>query len=386
MANENKRDYYEVLGVDKSASQDDIKKAFRKQARQYHPDLHPDDKECEAKFKEINEAYEVLSDSEKKARYDQFGFAGVDPNYGAGAGGSGFGGFSGFSGGFGGVDDILNAFFGGGSSRQANPNAPRRGEDIESNITLDFMDACKGTKADVRVTRMERCSDCGGSGAAKGSEKKTCPDCHGTGTVKVTQNTPFGSFAQTARCSRCGGKGTIIENPCPTCSGRGRVRRTMTRTVGIQPGVYDGAQMCVRGEGSQGINGGPSGDLYLNIRVRPDPIFERRDTFDIWTEIPLTYAQATLGAKIEVPTIDGKLSYDVPEGTQAGTVFRMRGKGVQKGNSSERGDHYVKVNVEIPKGLNKEQKELLKKFDESLDGKNYKKRATFFDKLRDKFK
>lgn len=385
MANENKRDYYEVLGVSKGASDDEIKKAFRKQARLYHPDLHPDDKDCEAKFKELNEAYEVLSDSEKKAKYDQFGFAGVDPSYGGGAGG--FGGFSGGFGGFGGgVDDILNAFFGGGSSRSSNPNAPRRGEDVESSLTLDFMDACKGTEAAVRITRMERCTDCNGSGAAKGSEKKTCPDCHGSGTVRVTQNTPFGSFAQTARCSRCGGKGSIIDNPCPTCSGKGRVRKTTTRNLRIQPGVYDGATMCVRGEGSHGLNGGPSGDLYLNIRVKSDPIFERRDTFDIWTEIPLTYAQATLGSKIDVPTIDGKLSYDVPEGTQAGTVFRMKGKGVKKGNSGERGDHYFKVNVEIPKGLTKEQKELLQKFDESLERKNYKKRESFFDKLKEKFK
>ncbi len=383
MASNDKRDYYEVLGVSKNASDDEIKKAFRKQARLYHPDLHPDDKECEAKFKEVNEAYEVLSDADKKARYDQFGFAGVDPNFNAGGSGGGFGGFGGFGGG---VDDILNAFFGGGSSRRANPNAPRRGEDVESSVTLDFMDACKGCKADVRVTRMERCSQCNGSGAAAGSQKTTCPDCHGTGSVKVTQNTPFGAFSQTSRCSRCGGKGTIIENPCPACSGRGRVRNTTTKTLNIQAGVYDGIQLRVGGEGSHGLNGGPSGDLYVNVRVRPDPIFERRDTYDIWTEIPLTYAQATLGAKIQVPTIDGAIEYDVPEGTQAGTVFRMRNKGVKKGSSSDRGDHYFKVNVEVPKGLNKEQKELLKKFEESLDGKNYKKRQTFFDKLKDKFK
>lgn len=387
---ESKRDYYEVLGVDKNASADDIKKAFRKQARLYHPDLHPNDKECEAKFKEINEAHDILSDPEKRAKYDQFGFAGVDPSYGAGEGGfnGGFGGFSsGFSGGFGGVDDILNAFFGGGSSRRPNPNAPRRGEDVETNVTLDFMEACKGTQASIKVTRMERCPDCNGSGAAKGTSKKTCPDCGGTGTVKVTQNTPFGAFSQTSKCVKCGGKGTIIDTPCPTCSGRGRVRKTISRTVGIQPGVYDGATMSVRGEGSQGINGGPNGDLYLRIRVRPDPIFERRDTFDIWTEIPLTYTQAVLGAKIEVPTIDGNISYDVPEGTQPGTVFRMRGKGVKKGNSSDRGDHYFKINIEVPKGLSHEQKELLKQFEDSLDDKkNYKKRQSFFDKLKDKFK
>ncbi|MCD7741555.1 MAG: molecular chaperone DnaJ [Ruminococcus sp.] len=384
MANENKRDYYEVLGVDKSASQDDIKKAFRKQARLYHPDLHPDDKEAEAKFKEVNEAYEVLSDADKKAKYDQFGFAGVDPNFSAGGGG-----FGGFSSGFGGgVDDILNAFFGGGmsSSRQANPNAPRRGEDIEASVTLSFMDACKGCQPSVRVTRMETCPDCHGTGAAGGGSRTTCPDCHGTGQVRVSQNTPFGSFTQSSRCSRCNGKGTIIDNPCPTCSGRGRIRKTTTKKVNMQPGVYDGAQTRVRGEGSQGINGGAAGDLYINVRVKPDPLFERRDTFDIWIELPLTYTQATLGAKVSIPTIDGEVEYEVPEGTQAGTVFRMKGKGVQKGSSSERGDHYFKINIEVPKGLNKEQKELLQKFENSLDEKNYKKRQGFFDKIKDRFK
>ncbi len=388
MAAEEKRDYYEVLGVDKSASEDEIKKAFRKQARLYHPDLHPDDKEAEAKFKEINEAYEVLSDADKKAKYDRFGFAGVDPTYGAGAGGAGGAGFDGFGGfgGFGGVDDILNAFFGGGTSRRADPNAPRRGEDIEMNITLDFMEACKGCQHTLRVTRMERCTDCGGSGAAKGSGKKTCPDCKGSGTVRIQQNTPFGSFAQTARCQKCGGRGQIIENPCPTCSGRGRVRKTTTRTLNIPAGVYDGAQLQIRGEGSHGLNGGPAGDLFLNVRVKSDPIFERRNTYDIWTELPLTYAQATLGAKVSVPTIDGKVSFDIPEGTQPGTEFRLRGKGVKKGNRDERGDCYFKVTIEIPRGLSKRQKDMLQQFEDSLDEKNYKKRSNFFDKLKEKFK
>ena len=383
-----KRDYYEVLGVDKSASEDEIKKAFRKQARLYHPDLHPDDKEAEAKFKEINEAYEVLSDHDKKAKYDQFGFAGVDPNYGAGAGAGGFGGFGGFTGGFGGgVDDILNAFFGGGGTRRANPNAPRRGEDIEMNITLDFMDACKGCQHTIKITRMERCSDCNGTGAAKGSSKKTCPDCKGSGTVRVTQNSPFfGQVTQTMRCSRCSGSGQIIENPCPTCSGRGRVRNTLTKTINVPAGVYDGAQMSVRGEGSSGINGGPSGDLYLNVHVKPDPIFERRNTFDVWTDLPLTYTQAVLGDKVSVPTIHGTVTFDIPEGTQPGTEFRLRGKGVKRGSRDEYGDHYFKVSVEVPKGLNKNQKELLAKFEESLTEKNYKKRQSFFDKIRDKFK
>ena len=387
MAAEEKRDYYEVLGVSKGASEDEIKKAFRKQARLYHPDLHPDDKEAEAKFKEVNEAYEVLSDADKRAKYDRFGFAGVDPTYGAGAGagGAGFDGFGGF-GGFGGVDDILNAFFGGGGgSRRSDPNAPRRGEDIEMNITLDFMEACKGCQHTLKVTRMERCTECNGSGAAKGSSKKTCPDCKGSGTVRIQQNTPFGSFAQTTRCQRCGGRGQIIENPCPTCSGRGRVRKTTSRTLNIPAGVYDGAQLQIRGEGSHGLNGGPAGDLFLNVRVKSDPIFERRNTYDIWTELPLTYAQATLGAKVSVPTIDGKVSFEIPEGTQPGTEFRLRGKGV-KGNRDDYGDCYFKVTIEIPKGLSKHQKDLLQNFEDSLDEKNYKKRSSFFDKLKEKFK
>jgi molecular chaperone DnaJ len=381
-----KRDYYEVLGVSKSASEDDIKKAFRKQARLYHPDLHPDDKEAEAKFKEINEAYEVLSDPGKKQKYDQFGFAGVDPNYGAGTGG--FGGFSGFTGGFGGgVDDILNAFFGGGTTRRTNPNAPRRGEDIEMSITLDFMDACKGCQQTLKIPRTENCPDCGGTGAAKGSTKHTCPDCKGTGTIRVTQNSPFfGQVTQTIRCPKCGGTGQKIDTPCPTCSGRGRVKKTLTKTINIPAGVYDGAQMSVRGEGCQGINGGPAGDLYLNVHVKPDPVFERRNTFDIWTDLPLTFAQAALGDEVSVPTIHGPVHFPIPEGTQPGTEFRLRGKGVKRGSRDEYGDHYFKVTVEVPRGLSKNQKELLKKFEDSLEAKNYKKRESFFDKIKDKLK
>lgn len=379
-----KRDYYEVLGVDKSATADEIKKAFRKQAKLYHPDLHPGDADCEAKFKEVNEAYEVLSDSDKKAKYDQFGFAGVDPNYGAASGG----GFGGFGGGFGGgVDDILNAFFGGGmSSRRSNPNAPQRGEDLETSVTLGFMEACKGCKSSVRVTRMERCPDCNGSGAAKGTAKKTCPDCRGTGRINVTQNTPFGSFTQQTRCSRCGGQGVVIENPCPKCAGKGRVRVTSTQNIDVPPGVYDGATMSVRGGGCHGKNGGQSGDLFIKVRVKSDQLFERRDIYDIWTELPLTYSQLALGAEINVPTIDGNIPHRVPEGTQAGTVFRMKGKGVQKGAGSERGDHYFKVTVEIPRDLNREQKSALEKFEKLLTSKNYKKRQTFFDKIKDRFK
>lgn len=376
-----KRDYYEVLGVQKGASEDELKKAFRKLAKQYHPDLHPGDKECEDKFKEVNEAYEVLSDPDKRAKYDQFGHAGVDPNFGAGQGG----GFSGFSG-FGDMDDIFSSFFGGfGGGRSSNPNAPRRGGDIEASIAIDFMEACTGKKASVRINRMEQCPDCHGSGAAAGCSPKTCPDCHGTGTVRITQRTPFGNIAQTARCSKCGGKGKIVDNPCKTCSGRGQVRKASTREVEIPAGIDDGQTLRVQGGGHAGTNGGQSGDLHITVTVRPDPIFER-EGFDIWTDVPLTYTQATLGGEITVPTIDGKVKYNVPEGTQPGTVFRLRGKGIKKLYRSDRGDHYVRVGVEIPKNLTKEQKSLLKKFDESLSGKNYQKRESFFDKLKDKFK
>lgn len=380
-----KRDYYEVLGVSKGASDDEIKKAFRKLAKQYHPDLHPDDKECEAKFKEINEAYEVLSDPDKKAKYDQFGHAGVDPNYGAGQGG-GFGGFSGF-GGFGDMDDILNSFFGGfgGGNRSSNPNAPRRGGDIEASIAIDFMEACTGKKATVRINRLESCPECHGTGAAAGTSPKTCPDCHGTGQVRVSQRTPFGNIASTSRCSRCSGTGKIVETPCRTCSGKGQVRKSSTREIEIPAGVDDGQTLRVQGGGHAGINGGQSGDLHVHVTVRPDPIFER-DGYDVWTDIPLTYTQATLGAEIVVPTVDGKVKYNVPEGTQTNTVFRLRGKGIKKLYRFDRGDHYVRVNVEIPKNLTKEQKNLLKKFDDSLSNKNYQKRESFFDKLKEKFK
>lgn len=379
-----KRDYYEVLGVEKGASDDDIKKAFRKMARQYHPDLHPDDKEAEEKFKEINEAYEILSDKDKRAKYDQFGFAGVDPNYGAGQGG----GFSGF-GGFGDMDDILNSFFGGfsgfGSSRSSRPNAPRRGSDVSASVTIDFMEACSGVKKSIRLTRSEVCPDCNGSGAAAGSTPQTCPDCKGTGTVRVTQRTPFGNISQSSVCTRCGGKGKTVDKPCQTCSGRGQVKKTVNREIDIPAGVDDGQTLRIQGGGNAGANGGTNGDLHINVNVRPDPIFER-DGYDVWTDVPLTYTQATLGAEIVVPTVDGKVKYTVPEGTQAGTVFRLRGRGIKRLYRSDRGDHYVKVSVEIPKNLTKDQKSKLKAFEDSLTEKNYQKRQGFFDKLKEKFK
>ncbi|MFA5659233.1 MAG: molecular chaperone DnaJ [Oscillospiraceae bacterium] len=377
-----KRDYYEVLGLSKGAGDDEIKKAYRKLAKQYHPDLNPDDKTAEGKFKEVSEAYEVLSDSEKKSRYDQFGHAGVDPSYGGGGGTYSGGGF----GGFGDMGDIFESFFGGfgGTSRSASPNAPRKGQDIHVNINIDFMEACKGKKADIRINRMDNCSDCKGTGAKSGTAAKTCPDCNGKGTVKVGTRTPFGVISQTKVCSRCGGKGKIIDNPCPTCSGQGRVRATVTREVEIPAGIDDGQTLQVRGYGDAGINGGPAGDLNISVTVRPDPIFER-DVFDVWTEIPITYTQATLGGEITVPTIDGRVKYNVPEGTQTGTVFRLKSKGIKKLNRSDRGDQYVRVIVEVPSNLSKKQKELLKDFEDSLSEKNYSKQKSFFEKIKDSF-
>ncbi len=381
-----KRDYYEVLGLQKGASEADIKKAFKNLAKKYHPDLNPDDPTAADKFKEINEANEVLSDPEKKARYDQFGFAGVDPSYGAGQGG----GFGGFSGGFsGGIDlgDIFDNIFGGGGfsgGTRASANAPRRGSDIAVSLSISFMEACKGLEKDIEINRVEQCDDCGGTGARKGYEAKTCPDCRGSGRVNVRQTTMFGTVTSTRSCSRCGGKGKIIENPCPKCSGSGRIQVKKTITVKVPAGINDGMVLAVRGQGNIGTNGGSRGDLNVRISVRPDSVFERKE-YDIWLDVPITYTQAALGAEIQVPTIDGNVSYTVPPGTQPGTVFRLKGKGVQRIHRSDRGDQMVKVTVEVPRNLNKRQKQALQEFESTLDDRNYEKRTGFMDKLKDMF-
>lgn len=378
-----KRDYYEVLGVSKTASEDEIKKAYRNLAKKYHPDINPDNSEAESKFKEVGEAYEILSDPQKKSRYDQFGHAGVDPSYG---GGSGFGGFSGGSGGFGFEDlgDIFESFFGGGfggSSRARNPNAPIKGNDIRVNMPLDFMEAVKGVKKTVSISQQQTCKTCGSSGASEGSKPETCDQCGGSGQVKVNQRTPIGMVQSTRSCSRCNGKGTVVKNPCATCNGKGRVRGTKTLEVNVPAGIDDGQSFVLRGEGDNGLNNGPSGDCVVSVSVRPDAIFER-DGFDIWCEIPLTYAQATLGDEITVPTVDGKVSYTVPEGTQPGTVFRLRNKGVPYVNGRGRGDQYVRVLLEVPRNLGAKQKEALKSFDSLMSDKHYEKRKTFFDKIK----
>jgi molecular chaperone DnaJ len=381
---EEKRDYYEVLGLQKGASEEEIKKAFKTMARKYHPDLHPGDKEAEAKFKEVNEAYGVLSDADKRARYDQFGHAGVDPSYGGG--GDGFGGFSGFSGDMG---DIFESIFGGGfgfggSGRRssANANAPRRGGDIHTDVRISFMEACQGVKKTISFAHMDKCPQCNGSGADGSTSKQTCPECNGRGSVKTNQQTPFGVISSTRPCSRCGGRGEIITNPCNKCRGTGRVRTTSNIELSIPAGIDNGETIRMTGKGDAGLNGGPAGDVYVTVQMQSHPLFER-DGSDIYCEIPITYAQAVLGAEITVPTIDGDVKYAIPEGTQSGTRFRLRGKGVKMLRRDARGDQYVTVNVEVPKKLSKKQKELLQAFNDSLDDlKNHSKRGSFFDKLK----
>jgi len=382
---EEKRDYYDVLGVDKSVSDDELKKAYRKAAKKYHPDLNPGNAEAEKKFKEVNEAYEILSDGEKRARYDQFGHAGVDPNFGAGGGGAYGGGFGGFD--FGDLGDIFGSMFGGGfgGGRRSNPNAPRRGNDASAVVNISFEEAAKGCKKTVKVTKIDNCTECGGSGCEKGSEAKTCPVCHGSGQVTSVQRTPFGQMQTQSVCNNCHGRGKVIDKPCHTCAGKGRIRHTVEQNVEIPAGIDDGQVISMRGAGDAGANGGPSGDLRINVSVRPHPIFER-DGYDVYCEIPITFTQAALGAEIVVPTLDGKVKLNIHEGTQPGNEFKLKGKGIQRLNYSGKGDQYVRIVVEIPKDLSKVQKEKLKEFEDISDEKNYKKQKTFMDKVKDFFK
>lgn len=380
-----KRDYYEVLGIDKNASEAEIKKAYRAAAKKYHPDLNPGNKEAEAKFKEAAEAYEVLSDADKKARYDQYGHAGVDPNFGAG-GGNGAGGFSGF-GDFGDLGDIFGSFFGGGfgGRRRSNPNAPRRGSDIEEHIYLSFEEAAMGCSKKIKYSKIHTCSTCNGSGAKPGTSKKTCTKCGGSGVINVTQRTPFGAMQTQTTCDACGGSGTIIESPCSACGGKGRVRKTVERVVNVPAGIDDGQMLNVRGEGDSGANNGPAGDLHISVSIRPHAIFERNG-YDVYCTVPITFAEAALGAKITVPTLYGKVEFKVREGTQPGDEFKLKGKGIQRLNSSGKGDQYVKIKIEVPKNLSRESKEALKKFDGLCGGANYSERTGFFDKIKRDFK
>ena len=376
---EQKRDYYEVLGVSRGASEDEIKKAYKKMARKYHPDLNPGDKTAEEKFKEVNEAYEVLSDADKKARYDQYGHAGVDPNFGAGGFGGGFdGSFD-----FGDLGDIFGSFFGGGfgGGRRTNPNAPQRGESIRMSIAISFEEAAFGCEKAVTVERYETCDTCHGNGCAPGTSPEVCPDCHGTGTVQVRRQTPMGVFATSSPCPKCGGKGRIIHQPCKDCRGSGMVRKKKTIQASIPAGIDNGQTISIRGQGNAGKNGGPAGDLLITITVRPHELFRREGT-SVLCEAPITFTQAVLGAELEIPTIDGKVKYDLPEGTQSGTTFRLKGKGIPERNGRGRGDQYVTVYIETPRNLNREQKEALKKFAESVGDNNYEERKKFFKKFK----
>ena len=351
---DNKRDYYEVLGVSKDASADEIKKAYRKMAMKYHPDRNPGDKEAEEKFKEVGEAYEVLSDADKKARYDQYGFAGVDPNFGAGGGGYG-GGFGGF-GDFSDLGDIFGDFFGGGGrSRGAQQNVPRRGENVMSRLELTFEEAAFGCEKEVATPRIENCPNCNGTGSADGVIE-TCSQCHGSGQVRTVQNFMGMQMQSTATCPSCNGRGKIIKTPCSTCKGKGKVRRTNRVKVKIPAGVDAGQSVRVRGEGGVGSNGGPNGDLLVEIYIKRHPIFTRQDT-DVLCEVPISFTQAALGATIRVPTLDGMVDYDIPEGTQTGREFILRDKGIPEvGNSRRRGNERFTVVVETPTRLTKEQK------------------------------
>ena len=357
-----KRDYYEVLGVSNGATDDEIKKSYRKLAKQYHPDLNPGDKAAEARFKEVNEAYEILSDKEKRARYDQFGHAGVDPNFNPGGGfGGGFGGFTDM----GDIDlgDLFGSFFGGGfggggSSRR---NGPQKGETIRTGVAISFEEAAFGCEKEVTVSRTEQCDVCHGTGCAPGTTAEVCPDCHGSGTVRIQRGGGGFSFATTTTCPKCRGAGKIIHQPCKTCNGAGSVRRQKKLAVTIPAGIDNGQAVSLRGQGGAGKNGGPAGDLLIAVTVRPHPTFRREGT-SVYMDQPVSFVQAALGAELEIPTIDGTVKYTMPEGTQSGTTFRLRGKGIPGLNGRGRGDQYVTVKVQVPTGLSRAQKDALKAF------------------------
>ena len=387
-----KRDYYEVLGIGKNATDAEIKSAYRKLAKKYHPDLNPGDKEAEEKFKEVNEANDVLSDPQKRQRYDQFGFAGVDPNYAAANGG----GAGGFGDGFGGVDlgDIFGDIFGGGfgggfsgfggGSSTRTANVPRKGHDIQASVILTFEEAAHGCSKKITINRQDTCPDCGGTGAAKGTSPETCPDCGGRGYVVTQQRTPFGVMQSQQPCSHCGGRGTIIRNPCKTCRGTGKTAARKSLEINIPAGIDDDQNIALRGQGDAGSNGGPAGDVIVHVTVKADPMFER-DGYDVTIHVPITFSQAVLGDDVEVPTVDGRIVQHIPEGTQSGTKFRLRGQGIQYLNGRGRGDQYVIVDVEIPKKVTRAQREALKAFEDSMKEDNYEKRKGFFKNLRDRF-
>lgn len=379
------RDYYDILGVSKNASQDEIKKAFRKKARQYHPDVNKDNpKEAEEKFKEANEAYEVLSDETKKAQYDQFGHDAFKQGGGAGAGGfqGGFGGFGGFGGGAGGFDNIFDMFFGGGGRGQ---QGPQKGNDLREDIDISFEDAAFGKSMDIEITRHEECDHCHGTGAEPGTKVDICPNCHGSGQETVIQNTPFGRMQSARTCSRCHGSGKNIEKPCTKCRGTGEMLAKRKIAIKIPPGVDNGSRLRVANEGEPGVSGGPKGDLYVYIYVRPHKEFERSGN-DVISHVNISFAQAALGATVQVNTLDGKVELKIPEGTQTGTAFRVKGKGIPYlRNPKQRGDQHIVVTVQTPKKLTDTQRELLLRFanESNEDVNNLQVSKSLFEKIKD---
>lgn len=374
-----KRDYYEVLGLQKGASEDEIKKAFRKMAMKYHPDRNPDNKEAEEKFKEVNEAYEILSDPEKKQRYDQFGHAGVDPN--AGFGGGGFGGAGGF-GGFGGFEDIFDMFgggfggFGGGGRRR---NGPQKGRDLQKTVTIDFTEALFGCSKEIEISKNVRCKTCNGEGTEPGTAKRTCDQCGGSGQVSQVKQTPFGRFQNVVSCPKCNGSGQIIENPCHECGGEGSIRSRIKIKVDIPAGVDNDNMITLRGQGEPGVNGGPEGDLYVITHVKPHSIYKRRD-YNLYIDLPITYDQAVLGDKVRVPGFGESYSYTIPAGTQSGSEFRLKGKGVVNPRTGRKGDLYVRVIVEIPTKVSSKEKKAIRQMAEAMSESTFPKKAKF-DKL-----
>ena len=373
-----KRDYYEILGVSRDADETELKKAYRKLAKQYHPDMNPNDKDAEAKFKEINEAYAVLSDPQKRKQYDMYGHSGLD--------GTGFDGFSGFGGFDFGFEDIFDTFFGGSpfgrSTRRK--SGPRRGNDLKYSLEISFLEAAFGVTKEINVTRMQLCHVCGGSGSKPGTKPETCRHCNGTGQIRHVQATPFGQMVNMRTCEVCRGEGTIITNPCDECRGNGRVQKTSKISINVPAGIDNGQTISLRGEGEPGMMGGPPGDLYVSIRVKPHPLF-KREGYDVICEIPITFTQAALGAELEIPTLEGTIKYNIPEGTQTGTVFRLKNKGIKHLRSNAKGDQLVRVNVEVPTKLSAKQKELLKQFAEISGDEVFQQRKSFFDKMKDLF-
>ncbi len=357
-----KRDYYEVLGVEKSATAEEIKKAYRIVAKKYHPDLHPGDKEAEEKFKEANEAYEVLSDDEKRSRYDQFGHAAFDQTAGGGAYGGGF------TGDFGGFGDIFSSFFGGafgGSSRQ-NANRPVQGGDIKAYVDVTFEEAAFGCEKEISVTKVCDCDDCKGTGSKSGSKVK-CAACKGTGTQRVVRQSILGQMVSETSCESCRGTGYTISDPCPACKGKGKVKKNVKVNVKLPKGINEGQSLRMGGKGNAGTNGGPAGDLYISPRIKKHKIFDR-DGFDVLQTVELSFPQMVIGCIVEIDSLDGPIELTVPEGTQNGKTFRIKNRGIPKLNSDNlRGDMVVTVKVVIPSHLAESQKDVLRKYDEVTD-------------------